>query len=362
MLLTIIAGARPNFMKIAPLVDPLSAAGFVPRIVHTGQHYDRKMSQTFFDELGIPEPDTNLGVGSGSHIWQISEVMKRLESDYQEHRPGCVVVVGDVNSTMAATITANKLGIPVAHVEAGLRSFDREMPEENNRLVTDAISHWLFTSESSGNDNLIREGIPSQRIHFVGNVMIDTLLNHLDRARDLAHYESMGLEPGKFAVLTLHRPSNVDDPQRLKSILTAIHALSEDLPIVCPLHPRTAGRLEEFGYDGDPKLNGYTAVEPLGYLSMLSLIDKAAVVLTDSGGLQEETTAVGTPCITLRENTERPATITHGTNHLVGWKTEDILQAYQEIASQPRPVDRIPELWDGKASERIAAVLKDHLL
>lgn len=358
MHITLVAGARPNFMKIAPLVRALDALGAQRRIVHTGQHYDRRMSDTFFDELGIPEPDVNLGVGSGSHVQQIAEVMLRLAAELEAHRPAAVAVVGDVNSTLASALTANKLGIPVAHVEAGLRSFDRGMPEEINRLMTDAISDWLYTSEPQANVNLMREGVARERICLVGNVMIDTLVHHLRQARERAPRKSFNLKPHRYVLLTLHRPSNVDDPHRLRSILRAVHTISERFPVVFPVHPRTRGRLEEFGLLGNSEFNGYIPVDPLGYVDMLGLVDSARLVLTDSGGLQEETTALGIPCLTLRENTERPSTIQQGSNRLVGWQTEAISQAAKEVFAGPRRIGQIPELWDGHAAARIA----EHLL
>jgi len=354
MKLTLIAGARPNFMKLAPLVAALQAAGNRPRIVHTGQHYDEKMSETFFRELNIPRPDCNLEVGSGSHVFQIAEVMRRLEADLLSHRPD-VVVVGDVNSTLAAAITAQKLGIRVAHVEAGLRSYDRDMPEEINRVLTDAISDWLFTSEAGARENLHREGIPDMRIHFVGNVMIDTLMNQLPRAREVRYFDELGLAPRSYQVVTLHRPSNVDDPTRLKSILTALGQLNEQLATVFVVHPRTRKRLDEFGLAD--VANRFKMIEPLGYTAMLSLVDSARLVLTDSGGLQEETTALGVPCLTLRENTERPITIEQGTNLLVGWKTDAILAAASQALAEQGAAQRVPENWDGKAAQRIVAIL-----
>ncbi|TWU12637.1 UDP-2,3-diacetamido-2,3-dideoxy-D-glucuronate 2-epimerase [Symmachiella macrocystis] len=355
--LSIIAGARPNFMKIAPLIRPLKDVGFATKIIHSGQHYDQKMSQTFFDELNIPHPDLNLGVGSGSHIWQISEVMRRLETEFTENPPAAVVVVGDVNSTLAAALTAVKLGIPVAHVESGLRSFDRAMPEEINRIMTDAISDWLFTSEPSAQTNLEREGVPAERIHFVGNVMIDTLLSHRQQAQALKSSRELGCGDKDYVVLTLHRPSNVDDPERLESILRAVHDISEDFPVLFPIHPRTRGQLQKFGFAERHDLNGYRMVEPQGYHSMLSLMDGARFVLTDSGGMQEETTALGVPCLTLRENTERPSTIESGSNQLVGWRTDDILAAVGRIKSSPNRSSQIPEKWDGQTSTRIAEIL-----
>ena len=361
MKISLIAGARPNFMKIAPLVPALRNVGFTSRLVHTGQHYDRRMSETFFKELGIPEPDVNLGVGSGSQVWQITEVMRRLEHDFTENRPEAVVVVGDVNSTLAGALTANKLEIPVAHVEAGLRSFDRSMPEEINRIMTDSISDWLFTSEPSAEENLRCEGVSANKIHMVGNVMIDTLVRHLDRAKALRACEQFGLEPTQYAVLTLHRPSNVDNAERLALILQAVRHISKKLPVIFPLHPRTKSRLDEFGFTSQAESNGYMPIEPQGYHSMLGLMESARLVMTDSGGIQEETTALGIPCLTLRDSTERPVTITVGSNQLVGWRTETIVAAGEKLLKDGDQHYAVPEMWDGHTSERIAAILRDAL-
>ncbi len=357
MNISLIAGARPNFMKIAPLARALSAMGSRPRIIHTGQHYDERMSRTFFRELNIPEPDVNLEVGSGDHVWQIAETMKRLAAEFNEHRPDGVLVVGDVNSTVAATLTATKLGIRVGHVEAGLRSFDRSMPEEINRIVTDSLSDWLFTSEPSAEENLRREGVSAERIHPVGNVMIDTLRSHLDAARALRVHERLGLKAGAYALLTLHRPANVDRPAPLESIMRAVHRVSGRLPVIFPVHPRTRSRIEQFGFTTRSDLNGYTSIEPQGYLAMLSLMESARFVMTDSGGIQEETTALRVPCLTLRENTERPVTIHLGSNRLVGSRTEAILSAVDDLLTAPPRTGRIPENWDGRTAERIAGLV-----
>lgn len=357
MNISLIAGARPNFMKIAPLIPAFRECGLNTRLIHTGQHYDAKMSDAFFEELRIPHPDVNLGVGSGSHVAQISQVMSLLENDFNAVRPQAVVVVGDVNSTLAGALTAVKMNIPVAHVEAGLRSFDRTMPEETNRILTDAISTWLFTTELEANENLRREGISSDKIHMAGNVMIDTLLGNINRARGTGICRQLGVQKGQYAVLTLHRPSNVDSPERFEQILRAVHQLAQRMPVVFPLHPRTRGRLSEFGFGNRNDLNGYTPIEPLGYLSMLGLLADARIALTDSGGIQEETTVLGVPCLTLRENTERPITITHGTNRLVGWRTDDILAALEQALQSVSAQRQVPENWDGHAAPRIAAVL-----
>ena len=361
MRISIVAGARPNFMKLAPLVLALNKREVRPRIVHSGQHYDAKMSDAFFDELGIPTPDVNLGVGSGTHVFQIAEVMRRFEAELQENPADAVVVMGDVNSTLAAALTAQKMGARVAHVEAGLRSFDRDMPEEINRVLTDAISDWLFTSEPSAEVNLRREGIDPARIHFSGNVMIDTLLAHSGRARDLNYCQQLGLEPQKYQLVTLHRPSNVDQPKHLRSIVLALRQLSEVLPTVFVVHPRTRQRLESPNLAPLIKTSGFTLIEPLGYLAMLSLMQTAKIVLTDSGGMQEETTALGISCLTLRENTERPITVEVGTNTLVGWQTENILSAARRVLDGTARPGQIPEKWDGRASERIVEVLLSQL-
>jgi UDP-N-acetylglucosamine 2-epimerase (non-hydrolysing) len=357
MRISLVAGARPNFMKLAPLVFALKKAGVSPRIVHTGQHYDEKMSDAFFDDLGIPTPDVNLGVGSGSHVFQIAEVMRQFETELARNPADIVVVMGDVNSTLAAALAAQKCGTKVAHVEAGLRSFDRTMPEEINRILTDGLSDWLFVSEPSGETNLRREGIDPSRIHFVGNVMIDTLLAHSERARGLGYHRELGLVQQKYQLVTLHRPSNVDSPERLESILRGLKQLSEELTTVFVVHPRTRTRLEQEGPRRLVADGNFALIEPLGYLAMLSLMQTARIVLTDSGGMQEETTALGIPCLTLRENTERPVTVEIGTNALVGWKSDEIVSAAQKILSGTSPRGRVPDKWDGRASERIVDVL-----
>jgi UDP-N-acetylglucosamine 2-epimerase (non-hydrolysing) len=359
MLVTLVAGARPNFVKIAPLTRAFAAAGVKFRLVHTGQHYDERMSRSFFDELQIPRPDLNLEVGSGSHIWQLAEVMKRLEPELAANRPGAVVVVGDVNSTAAATIAAVKMDIPVAHVEAGLRSFDRTMPEEINRILTDSISRWLFVSEPSGVVNLRREGVAEEKIHFVGNVMIDTLLAQRERARALRTHEALGLRPRDYAVLTLHRPSNVDTPERLRSIVEALRRVSDRVKILFVVHPRTQARLREFGVTGEA--GDLRLTEPLSYLAMLGLMEQARLVITDSGGIQEETTALGVPCLTLRQNTERPVTLEAGTNTLVRGSAGEIMAAIERVLEGRRKPARMPEKWDGQAAQRIVAILQRDL-
>jgi UDP-N-acetylglucosamine 2-epimerase (non-hydrolysing) len=342
-------------MKIAPLMWELRRRqGVTCCLVHTGQHYDQAMSQLFFEQLNIPRPDVNLEVGSASHAVQTAEVMKRFEPVVIEHKPDAVIVVGDVNSTIACALTAVKLGAPVAHVEAGLRSFDRSMPEEINRVLTDALSQWLFVTEPSGVANLRREGIPDDRIHLVGNVMIDTLLASRELARRSPVLDDLRLTPGGYAVLTLHRPANVDDPAVFTGLLRAIARLQRELPIVFPVHPRTRKTLREHAVESLPQLR---LTEPLGYLDFLKLVSHARLVLTDSGGLQEETTALGIPCLTLRRNTERPVTVEQGTNTLVGLDPDRIIAAgLAALAARPGPA-RTPELWDGQAARRIVDIL-----
>ncbi|RIK71982.1 MAG: UDP-N-acetylglucosamine 2-epimerase (non-hydrolyzing) [Planctomycetota bacterium] len=358
---SLIAAARPNFMKVAPLMRALRHQRIDASLIHTGQHYDRQMSGDFFEQLGIPEPDVNLEVGSGSHIYQIAEVMRRLEEVYDRRRPDAVVVVGDVNSTLAATLAAVKLNIPVAHVEAGLRSRDRGMPEEVNRVLVDAVSQWLFVSEPAGLENLRREGVPDDRAFLVGNIMIDTLLAHIEEARQRRVFERYGVRPRQYALLTLHRPSNVDSPERLRGILQAASVVARSMPVLFPIHPRTAQRLQASGLADDSLCNGYTPLPPLGYFDAIGLIDAARLVLTDSGGVQEETTALRVPCLTLRENTERPITITEGSNRLVGCHAQDIEQAISDVLALPERLGNPPPLWDGAAAVRIARILRNVL-
>lgn len=350
-----VAGARPNFMKIAPLLRELQGRpGFETLLVHTGQHYDAAMSSNFFRDLGIPEPDVNLGVGSGSQAEQTAEVLRKIEAVMLQHRPDAVVVVGDVNSTLAASLAAAKLCIPVAHVEAGLRSFDRTMPEEVNRLVTDVLARWLFTSEPSGGENLAREGAPAAHVHFVGNIMIDTLRANLAKARAIDVLGRLGLEAGRYAVLTLHRPSNVDDADRLGALFAVLEEIHEQIPLVFPVHPRTQASIARLLGGRSPRL---LTTEPLGYLEFLRLLADAKLVLTDSGGVQEETTVLGVPCLTLRVNTERPVTVTQGTNQIVGQDPARIREATLAILAGRGPKGRIPDLWDGTTARRIVDVL-----
>lgn len=350
-----VVGARPNFMKIAPLMwETDRHSGIDAVLVHTGQHYDRQMSELFFDELRIPKPNVNLEVGSGSHAVQTAEVMKRFEPVLLEEKPDAVVVVGDVNSTIACALTAVKLNIPVAHVEAGLRSFDRAMPEEINRVLTDAISRWLFVTERGAIDNLRREGIADDRVHFVGNLMIDTLLACRERAERSPILQQLGLEDRGYAVLTLHRPSNVDDPAVFQGLRKAIDRLQKELPIVFPVHPRTRKALAAWAPESLPNLR---LSDPLGYLDFMKLVAHARLVLTDSGGIQEETTVLGVPCLTLRANTERPATVEEGTNQLVGMDPERIIEAGLTAIGSATTGRRTPEFWDGHAAARIIDVL-----
>ncbi|MHB1232238.1 MAG: non-hydrolyzing UDP-N-acetylglucosamine 2-epimerase [Burkholderiales bacterium] len=356
-----VVGARPNFMKIAPIMQALRAgpAPIPAKIVHTGQHYDAAMNKQFFEDLGIPQPDINLDVGSGSHAVQTAEVMRRFEPVLDQEQPAAILVVGDVNSTIACALVAAKKGVAVIHVEAGLRSFDRGMPEEINRVLTDQIADLLYTTERAALANLTREGIDAARVHFVGNVMIDTLHRNLEKAIPAAQtLRDTGLDPARgYAVLTLHRPSNVDDQATLRDLLETVNQLSQWLPVVFPLHPRTKGRIEHFKLDGLLASGKIFTLPPIGYLHMLGLMREAKLVLTDSGGIQEETTALGVPCLTLRNNTERPITVDEGTNLIVGQSRATILAAAQEILATGGKAGRVPEYWDGHAAERIA----DHL-
>jgi UDP-N-acetylglucosamine 2-epimerase (non-hydrolysing) len=363
-----ISGARPNFMKIAPIMHAFAAAPdpLPARLVHTGQHYDHAMKDTFFRDLGIPVPDVDLEVGSGSHAVQTAEVMRRFEPVVDAERPAAVLVVGDVNSTIACALVAVKKGIPVVHVEAGLRSFDREMPEEINRVLTDQIADYLFTTEQDARANLLREGIAEDRIHFVGNVMIDSLRANLPRAvsPDIVfarHGWQAGRDARGYALVTLHRPSNVDDPTVLGCLLQVLRETSEQVSVVFAVHPRTQARIESSGHRAILKSPRVLLAPPLPYLENLGLMAGARVVMTDSGGMQEETTALGVPCLTLRENTERPITVTEGTNTVVGTDPDRILAAFTDVLASGGKRGRVPPLWDGKSATRIAAVLHDAL-
>jgi UDP-N-acetylglucosamine 2-epimerase (non-hydrolysing) len=356
----LVAGARPNFMKVAPILRAMGGGTLQPRLVHTGQHYDEGMSGVFFRDLGIGEPDVSLGVGSGTHGQQTARIL----AAYEEHllssspRPAAVVVVGDVNSTMACTLAAVKLGIPVAHVEAGLRSFDRSMPEEINRLVTDTLADLLLVSEPAGEENLRREGIADGRIRYVGNVMIDTLVRELEAARGLDVAARHSLPPSGFVYVTLHRPSNVDDPERLARLVAMLGGIGGRLPVVFPVHPRTRERLRATGLEGGLASSpGVLVLEPLGYRESLGLMAAARLVLTDSGGVQEETSHLGVPCLTLRPNTERPVTVSLGTNTVVGEEIERVAPLVEDVlAGRYKKGGPIPG-WDGRAAERVAAAL-----
>jgi UDP-N-acetylglucosamine 2-epimerase (non-hydrolysing) len=358
-----VVGARPNFMKMAPIIEAMRKYPdrFEPLLVHTGQHYDERMSQSFFVDLGMPRPDLNLEVGSGSHAEQTARVMVEFEKVCLARKPDLVIVVGDVNSTLACTIAAKKLGIRVAHVEAGLRSRDMSMPEEINRLCTDVLCDYLFTTDHFANENLAAEGVAPGRIFFVGNVMIDTLLKHKELAQRLTLGDEWGLKPRGFATLTLHRPSNVDDPSVFRGILEALTAIGDQIPIVFPIHPRTRKMAEQFGFGGyfstAAKPRGLWLTEPLGYLELLHLNANARMVITDSGGVQEEATVLGVPCITLRNNTERPITCEVGTNVVVGNSPEKILHHATAVLKANGVAGKVPEKWDGKAAERIVQVL-----
>lgn len=353
--ITCVVGARPNFIKIAPLLKELHGRPqWKPQLIHTGQHYSPEMSDNLFQDLNIPEPDVNLGLGGGSAAQQTAAILCGIEQAFLNWRPDVLLVVGDVTSTMAAAVVAAKMGIPVAHVEAGLRSFDRAMPEEINRLITDAISDYLFASEPSGVENLSREGVPPEKICFAGNVMIDTLLHFREKASRSTVLERLGLQARGYAVATLHRPSNVDDVARLGCLVEMLRTLGRELPVVFPIHPRTRERMAKAGISGD----GIQLVNPLGYLDFLRLMDRARLVVTDSGGIQEETTILQVPCLTVRENTERPVTVTHGTNRLVGVDPDAVLVAAKEALAVEMPSSRVPELWDGQASRRIIDFLE----
>ena len=353
----LIVGARPNFMKVAPIFAEMKrrSADFAPMIVHTGQHYDAAMSDAFFDDLGMSKPDVYLGVGSGSHAVQTAKVMTEFEPVVLREKPDWVLVVGDVNSTIACALVGAKLGVKVAHVEAGLRSRDRTMPEEINRILTDSISDLLFTTSPEADENLRNEGIPAEKIRFVGNVMIDSLLEHLKVAERSPVRQHLGVDGKDYAVLTLHRPSNVDDRSTFGGIIDALLAIAEKLPIVFPVHPRTRAKIDEFGFAEQIAKSNIRLVEPLGYLDFMRLYSGAKLVLTDSGGLQEETTVLGIPCLTLRGNTERPITIEMGTNVLVGTDPEKIKQTAFDILVDENLTKnaKIPPLWDGKTAGRI---------
>lgn len=374
----LVAGARPNFMKIAPIAKEMDKVHLNYKVIHTGQHYDDEMSKAFFNDLGLSEPDIYLGVGSGNHGEQTAKIMIEFEKVCLEKTPDLVVVVGDVNSTIACALVASKICIPIAHVEAGLRSFDRTMPEEINRLLTDQLSDYLFTTCEDANQNLIKEGIPENKIFFVGNVMIDTLLRHIKFTESSNIIERLGFKEKssikKYTLVTLHRPSNVDTPVALKGILDVLNKLSQVIPVIFPVHPRTLKKIRNFQLTGmlhyvenisTDELNefnqGIFAIPPLGYLDFLCLLSNAALVLTDSGGIQEETTILGIPCLTLRNNTERPITVREGTNTVVGNRPDKILNAAFDVLKNGISRRKIPKCWDGRAAERIARILAGRL-
>ncbi len=358
-----VVGARPNFMKVGPVHRALQATpGLTSRIVHTGQHYDAKMSDVFFRQLGLPEPDFYLGIGGGSHAENTGRVMIAFEEVVLRERPDLVLVVGDVNSTLAAALVATKLHVPVAHVEAGLRSGDRAMPEEINRICTDAIADLLFVTEQSGLDHLRREGVPDERVHFVGNVMIDSLIHHRAKAASVTLPDELGVERGAYALMTMHRPANVDDRAALEEIVRIVERLAARLPVVFPIHPRTRARLDETGLLGRIRsVEGLTALEPVGYLEFLHLMEHARVVVTDSGGIQEETTFLRVPCLTLRDSTERPVTVEIGTNRLLPLDAVAVETEVARMLGGAWPTGEVPPLWDGHVAERIAAVLAEYL-
>ena len=370
----LVAGARPNFMKIAPIAKSLKKRGLSHKVIHTGQHYDKEMSGSFFEDLGMPDPQVYLGVGSGTHAEQTGKVMMAFEKVCFQERPDLVLVVGDVNSTVACTLVAAKLCIPVAHVEAGLRSYDRTMPEEINRVLTDRISDYLFTTCDDANENLKREGIAEDKIYFVGNVMIDSLYEHRKMAADSDIHQRLGLKKNgrlvEYALLTLHRPSNVDEPNILRNLLEGLNKIHEKIPVVFPAHPRTLKQIKKFdlmsqvSFFENITALGYRAlhpniltIPPLGYLDFLALMSGAGLVLTDSGGIQEETTILGIPCLTLRQNTERPITITEGTNKLVGNDPELVVQEAMGMIAKEYDRKNLPKFWDGNAADRIVEIL-----
>ena len=357
--ITLIAGARPNFMKIAPLIHAIQKAqqqdkDIQYRLVHTGQHYDRQMSETFFEELNIPQPDVNLGCGGGTQAEQTAAIMVAFEKDLMAHPTDLVLVVGDVTSTMACSIVAKKQCTKVAHVEAGIRSWDLTMPEEINRMVTDCLADYFFTTSEVANTNLRNAGVPEEKIHFVGNVMIDTLMVNRSRFVKPAVYDELGLQPQQFLTLTMHRPANVDEAEKLKRLMHEIVTNVQGLPIVFPIHPRTAKIFNELGIVAD----NLHIVEPLGYLEFNYLVERSKAVVTDSGGITEETTVMGVPCITLRDNTERPETCTIGTNELIGTNPDNIKTALDKLFAGQWKKGGIPPLWDGHAAERIIGVLE----
>jgi UDP-N-acetylglucosamine 2-epimerase (non-hydrolysing) len=358
----LVAGARPNFMKIAPINREMRKRGIEQLLVHTGQHYDNNMSQVFFDDLGIPEPDIHMGVGSGSHAKQTAAIMVEFEKICIEYRPSLVVVVGDVNSTLACAIVASKMHIATAHVEAGLRSGDMAMPEEVNRLVTDAISDILLTPSRDADQNLLKEGRKEDDVYFVGNIMIDSLFETLGSVGESSILGDLDLESGEFGVLTMHRPSNVDDRQKLLGILGALREICKSVRLVFPVHPRTSNKIVEFQLMSEfEDIDNLTMIEPVGYLDFIALVSESKIVITDSGGIQEETTALGIPCITMRENTERPITVSQGTNRIVGTDPSSIISEVESSLNKSSEKQTIPEYWDGKTAKRIVDVFETRM-
>lgn len=366
-----VVGARPNMMKMAPVILAMRRhPDLNPILVHTGQHYDAQMSQIFLEQLGMGEPDFNLRVGSGTHHWQTAEIMNKFGELVRADRPDMIVVAGDVNSTMACALVGAKELIPVAHVEAGLRSFDRTMPEEINRIVTDVVSDLLFTTEPSGNENLKKEGIPEKKVFYVGNAMIDSLIRFLETARQSAIPDQLGIRGSRYALLTLHRPSNVDNREKFAETLAALAEIAREIAIIFPVHPRTAARAQELQlsgmhqWDGKAPISGHGiwAIPPTPYIDFLCLMDSAEVVITDSGGVQEETTYLGVPCLTYRDNTERPVTVTNGTNRLIGSDPRELVRrAHDVLRGERRNTATKPALWDGHSSERIVEVVRSYL-
>ncbi|MEX1248250.1 MAG: UDP-N-acetylglucosamine 2-epimerase (non-hydrolyzing) [Anaerolineales bacterium] len=356
--LTLVVGARPNFMKAAPLWRALQNDGRATvRLIHTGQHFDENMSKVFFEQLGLPKPDADLNIHTGTPANQIAQVITALGDEFTGYRPRMVVVFGDVNSTLAAAIAANKMNLPLAHVEAGLRSFDRSMPEEHNRKVTDMLADFLFTPSEDADQNLLNEGIDNGRIYRVGNIMVDSLVGFRDQAAELDTYLTMGVEKRSYALVTLHRPSNVDQIPVLKEILAALGDIGREMPVLFPVHPRTRKIIDSLAFDSQKSGQRIMLLEPLGYFDFLNLMINARLVLTDSGGIQEETTVLGVSCLTLRDNTERPITIKQGTNQLVGNKRKGIVDGFHRALDRGSVLSRVPPLWDGKTADRITAIL-----